>query len=151
KLARSKPGLLTQIDAVREITPEKRAIRKLAAARLTRRKRSRRGCGNAVPKFGSRSLCRDASRSSLLLHEKNDELGRLCTASIPGNGVHVLRRLIERLARPQRHLLPALYLHHHRPLKHIDKGVSIMPVLSRRPARRVLYSDHHALFAGYSR
>src|SRR5262245_21773669 len=65
--------------------------------------------------------------------------------------MHVFRRLIECLTLPQRYFLPTLHLHHHAPFQHIDKHMSIVPVLSARPARRVFHHHHRALFVVYTR
>ena len=62
-----------------------------------------------------------------------EELRGLRATGVFGDSMNVLRRLVERLTRPQCHFFPTLHLHRNRSLQHIHKRVSVMSVLSRRP------------------
>src|SRR5262245_7915117 len=106
-----------------------------------------RGRYTSAQRTFSQSLYRQEHRSAFVLHKEHQEFCWLGTAGIPPDNMHVVGPLVERLSRGQRHLLPALYLHHNGTLEDVNESMRIVAVDWIGIAGGIFHDEHHSLFA----
>src|SRR5262245_15623419 len=88
---------------------------------------------------------------TFVLDEEHEEPGRRSLARVSANGVHVVRALIESLARPQCDGRPVFHLHDDIALQDVDERLRMMRVHRVDASRRVVDCDHRQFSGRISR
>src|ERR1700722_12913304 len=86
-------------------------------------------------------------RSAFVFYKKRNEFCWLCLTCVASHYVNVVGTFIEGLPDSQSPFFPTAYLHHNRPLQHVDKHMGIVSMYGFRAAWRVHHSNHRAFFS----